>query len=122
MVRKSLFAALGFVGLLAAGTAATSSPAAAGYACGPWNNWCAPRCGAWNNWCRPVCGPWNGWCARYYRYPGFSFGYGYGPRYWSGYGGGHYAYRNGGGDWNGNHNGGGHYDRDGDRDDYDRNR
>ncbi len=121
MVRKSLFAALGFVGLLAAGTAA-SSPAAAGYACGPWNNWCAPRCGAWNNWCRPVCGPWNGWCARYYRSPGFSFGYGYGPRYWGGYGGGQYAYRNGGGDWNGNHNGGGHYDRDGDRDDYDRNR
>jgi hypothetical protein len=111
MVRKSLFAALGFVGLLAAGTAATPTPAAAGYGCGPWNNWC-----------RPVCGPWNGWCARYYRYPGFSFGYGYGygPRYWGGYGGGHYAYRNGGGNWNGNHYGGGggnwngnggHYDR-----------
>jgi hypothetical protein len=108
MVRKSLFAALGFVGLLAAGTAATPSPAAAGYACGHWNNWC-----------RPVCGPWNGWCARYYRYPGFSFGFSYGPRYWGGYGGGHYAYRNGGGNWNGNHNGGnwngnrngGHYDR-----------
>jgi hypothetical protein len=110
MVRKSLLAALGFVGLLAAGTAATPTPAAAGYACGAWNNWCAPRCGAWNNWCRPVCGPWNGWCARYYRYPGFSFGFGYGPRYWGGYGGGHYAYRNGGGNWNGNGNGG-HYDR-----------
>ena len=118
MVRKSLFVALGFVGVLAAGTAATASPAAAGYACGPWNGWCAPRCGAWNNWCRPVCGPWNGWCARYYRYPGFSFGFSYGPRY--GNGGGHYAYRNGEGNWNGNHNGGGnwngnrnggHYDR-----------
>jgi hypothetical protein len=119
MVRKSLFVALGFIGVLAAGTAATPSSAAAGYACGPWNNWCAPRCGAWNNWCRPVCGPWNGWCARYYRYPGFSFGYG--PRYWGGHGGGHYAHRNGGGKWNGNHNGGGHYDRDGDRD-YVRNR
>jgi hypothetical protein len=102
MVRKSLFAALGFVGLLAAGTAATPSPAAAGYGCGPWNNWC-----------RPVCGPWNGWCARYYRYPGFSFGFGYGPRYWGGYGGGHYAYRNGGGNWNGNHYGGGNWNGNG---------
>ena len=120
MVRKSLFVALGFVGVLAAGTAATASPAAAGYACGPWNGWCAPRCGAWNNWCRPVCGPWNRWCARYYRYPGFSFGFNYGPRYRGGNGGGHYAYCNGDGNWNGNHNGGGdwngnrsggHYDR-----------
>ena len=103
MVRKSLFAALGFIGLLAAGTAGGSAPAEAGYACG-----------AWNNWCRPVCGPWNGWCASYNRYPGFSFGYGYGPRYWGGYGGGrHYAYRHGHrGDWNGNHNGRGHHDRD----------
>jgi hypothetical protein len=107
MVRKSLFAALGFIGLLAAGTAGGSAPAEAGYACG-----------AWNNWCRPVCGPWNGWCASYNRYPGFSFGYG--PRYWGGYGGGrHYAYRHGHrGDWNGNHNGRGHHDRDRyDRDD-----
>lgn len=116
MVRKSLFAALGFIGLLAAGTAGGSAPAAAGYGCGPWNNWCAPRCGPWNNWCRPHCGPWNGWCS-YWRYPGISFNFGYGRPHW-GYGGGHYAYRNGGGNWNGNHNGGGHYDRD----DYDRDR
>jgi hypothetical protein len=61
-----------------------------------------------------VCGPWNGWCARYYRSPGFSYGFSYGPRYR----GGHYAYRNGGrGDWNGNDKGG-HRDRD----DYDRDR
>ena len=57
----------------------------------------------------PVCGPWNGWCARYYRNPGFSFGYG--SRYGGGHRGGHYAYRNGGGYRDG-------YDRDG----YDRNR
>jgi hypothetical protein len=117
MVRKSLVAGLGFLGVLLAGTAGGSAPAAAGYACGPWNNWCAPRCGHWNNWCRPQCGPWNGWCSSW-RYPGFSFHFGSGPRYRGGYGGGHYAYKQGPkGNWNGNHNGGGgHYDRD----DYDR--
>ena len=110
MVRNSLIAALGFAGVLLAGTAGGSSPAAAGYACGPWNNWCAPRCGPWNNWCRPQCGPWNGWCS-YWRYPGFSFHFGYGPRYRDG---GHYAYRNGhqGGHWDGDRDRGGHYDRD----------
>jgi hypothetical protein len=112
MVRKSLVAGLGFLGVLLAGTAGGSAPAAAGYACGPWNNWCAPRCGHWNNWCRPQCGPWNGWCS-HWRNPGFSFHFGYGPRYRGGYGGGHYAYKHGpNGNWNGNHNGGGHYDRD----------
>jgi hypothetical protein len=115
MVRKSLVAALGFIGLVAAGTAGGSTPASAGYACGHWNNWC-----------RPVCGPWNGWCAPYYRYPGFTFRFGYSPPYWGGYrGGGHYAYRGGHrGDWNGNRHG--NYDRDrhdrdyGDRDRRDR--
>jgi hypothetical protein len=103
MVRKSLLAALGFIGLVAAGTAGGSAPALAG------------GCGAWNNWCRPVCGPWNGWCAAYYRYPGFSFNFGYGPRYWGGYGN-RYAYRHGNyGNWNGNHHGRGHYDRGYDR-------
>lgn len=113
MVRNSVFAALGFIGLLAAGTAGGSAPALA-HGCGSWNNWCRPHCGPWNNWCRPHCGPWNGWCS-YWRYPGISFNFGYRPHYWGGYGGGHYAYRNGG-NWNGN--GGGHYDRD----DYDRDR
>ena len=115
MVGKSLFAALGFIGLVAAGMAGGSTPAAAG------------GCGAWNNWCRPVCGPWNGWCAAYYRHPGFTFRFGYGPQYWGGYGGRHYAYRHGHrGDWNGNRHGSGRYDRDrhdrdyGDRDRRDR--
>jgi hypothetical protein len=101
MMRKNLVAALGFIGLVAAGTAGGSAPAAAGYACGPWNNWC-----------RPVCGPWNGWCAGYFRYPGYGFKFGYGgPKYWGGYGRG-YAYRHGQhGNWNGNR-GDGHYDRD----------
>lgn len=120
MVRKSLIAGLGFLGVLLAGTAGGPAPAAAGYACGPWNNWCAPRCGSWNNWCRPVCGPWNGWCASYKRYPGYGFHFGYGPRYRGGYGGGHYAYRHGQhGNWDGkrdrghhDRDGGGHYDRD----------
>ena len=99
MVRKSLFAALGFIGLMAAGTAGGSAPAQA-HGCGPWNNWCAPRCGPWNNWCRPVCGPWNGWCA-YFR-PGYGYGFGYGGKgYWGGHGGGAYAYRQGRGDWDG---------------------
>jgi hypothetical protein len=40
MIGKSAIAALGFLGLVVAGTAAGSAPAAAGYACGPWNAWC----------------------------------------------------------------------------------
>ena len=100
MVKKSLFAALGFIGLLAAGTAGLSTPAA------------AAGCGAWNNWCRPACGPWNRWCAAYLRYPGYSFYFGYAPKYWGG-GGRHYAYKHHGqpgkhGKWNGNHGGGHH--------------
>jgi hypothetical protein len=98
MVKKSLFATLGFIGLLAAGTVGASAPAAAG------------GCGAWNNWCRPACGPWNRWCAPYY--PGLSFYFGYGPKYWGGHGGRDYAYRDGyHGKWNNGHgvgHGGGH--------------
>ena len=90
MVRKSLFAALGFAALVGAGIAGGSTEAAA-YGCGPWNNWC-----------RPACGPWNGWCA-YWRYPGVSLSFGYGPHYWGGYGGG-YPHGNGHhGDWNDDH-------------------
>jgi hypothetical protein len=86
MLRKSAIAALGFLGVVLAGTAGGTTPASAGYACGPWNNFC-----------RPVCGPWNGWCAAYFIYPGYGYGYGRGA--WGGY-------RHGGnwdGDWNGHH-------------------
>lgn len=88
MMRKSLIAALGFMGLVAAGTMAGTAPASAGYYCGPWNNWC-----------RPVCGYWNGWCAGVYASPGFSWGYS-NHRYW----GGSYGHRN----W-GNNSRRGHY-------------
>ena len=93
MLRKTLIVTLGFLGLVAAGTVAGSQPASAGYACGPWNNWC-----------RPVCGPWNGWCSAFFLYPRYSYG-------WYGRGGhhGHYAYRHGGGHygkWDGHR---GHY-------------
>jgi hypothetical protein len=93
MLRKTLIVTLGFLGLVAAGTVAGSQPASAGYACGPWNNWC-----------RPVCGPWNGWCSAFFLYPRYSYG-------WYGHGGhhGHYAYRHGGGHygkWDGHR---GHY-------------
>ena len=64
MLRKSLIVTLGFLGLFLAGTASGTAPASAGYACGPWNNWC-----------RPVCGPWNGWCRAYYLYPGWGYGW-----------------------------------------------
>jgi hypothetical protein len=83
MTRKSLLVALGFLGVLIAGTAGASAPAAAHYNCGPWNNWCRPA---------PACGPWNNWCRYYYR-PGFSFYFGYGKPYW-GYGYNH-AYQQG---------------------------
>jgi len=114
MVKKSLFATLGFIGLVAAGLAGGSAPAAAG-GCGAWNNWCAAtRCGPWNDWCRRPCGPWNGWCAAYLRYPGYSFHFGYAPKYRGGHGGRDYAYRNGKhgkhGKWKGGH-GGGHHGR-----------
>jgi hypothetical protein len=72
MTRKSLFAALGFLGVAIAGTAGASAPAAAHYGCGAWNNWCRPACGYWNNWCR------------YYK-PGISFYFGYGKPYWGNY-------------------------------------
>jgi hypothetical protein len=76
MFRKSLIAATGFLGLFLAGTAAGATPASAGYACGPWNNWC-----------RPGCAPWNGWCAPgFFISPGYGFSFGYNKygynRYW----------------------------------------
>ena len=63
MLRKTLIAGLGFLGVILAGTAGGTTPASAGYACGPWNNFC-----------RPVCGPWNGRCRAYF-YPGWGYGY-----------------------------------------------
>jgi hypothetical protein len=63
MLRKSLIVALGFLGLVLAGTAAGTQPASAGYSCGPWNNWCGPRLWA---------------------YPGYSFGwFGHGHKHWN---------------------------------------
>lgn len=62
MLRKSLVVALGFVGLLIAGTAAGTQPASAHYACGPWNNWCGPK---------------------FWAYPGYGFGwYAHGYKKW----------------------------------------
>jgi hypothetical protein len=91
MFRKSLFLVFGFLGLLLVGTAAVTQPASAGYACGPWNNWC-----------RPVCGPWNGWCSYWYK-PHYGWGHNHHYKrksygHWNG-GGGHW---NGGHNWNGN--------------------
>jgi hypothetical protein len=54
MLRKSLIVTFGFLGLLLAATAAGSAPAAAGYACGPWNGWCARAFWAYPGWA-------NGW-------------------------------------------------------------
>ncbi len=62
MMRKSLIAALGLLGLVAATTMVGTTPASAGYSCGPW----------------------NGWCSWYGKGPGWGY---YGaPRYWGGYG------------------------------------
>jgi hypothetical protein len=41
MMRKSLIGALAVMGLVAASTMASTTPASAGYACGPWNGWCS---------------------------------------------------------------------------------
>ena len=41
MIRKSLIAGLALMGLVAAGTMAGTTPASAGYSCGPWNGWCS---------------------------------------------------------------------------------
>ena len=96
MLRKTLIVTLGFLGLVAAGTAAGTAPASAGHGCGPWNNWC-----------RPVCGPWNGWCSAFFLYPRYSYG-------WYGYGG-HHGHNNWGkshghNNWNGDrHNGNGQH-------------
>jgi len=85
MLRKSLIATLGFLGLFLAGTAAGTAPASAGYACGPWNNWC-----------QPVCGPWNGWCARFFVSPGYGW--------YGGYGKHRYSNQHWNNNWNGNWN------------------
>jgi hypothetical protein len=86
MFRRSLLLVFGFLGLLLVGTAAGTQPASAGYACGPWNNWC-----------RPSCGPWNGWCSYWYK-PHYGWGHNYGYKRKS------YGYRNGYGNWNGGYN------------------
>jgi hypothetical protein len=72
------------MGLVAAGTMASATPAAAGYACGPWNGWCS----WYGNY---------GW-KKHYGWGGYG-----GNRYWNkpywgspyGYGGGKKAYRKG---------------------------
>ena len=62
MLRKSLIVALGFLGVLLVGTAAGRGPASAGYACGPWNKWCATK---------------------FWAYPGYHYGwYGHGHKKW----------------------------------------
>jgi hypothetical protein len=70
MLRKSLIIGAGLLGVVAATSVASATPASAGYACGPWNGWCTF----------------------------FSGGYGwYGPGYWGrpyGYGYRNYGYRN----------------------------
>jgi hypothetical protein len=58
MLRKSLICAAAVLGIALAGSVAGAQPAAAGYACGPW----------------------NGWCSYSYLYPGWSFGW-YGNKY-----------------------------------------
>jgi len=90
MLRKSVIAALGFLGLFLVGTAVGTAPASAGYACGPWNNFC-----------RPACGPWNGWCGTYFVYPGWGSD-------WYGNNGGRHNWGNSHGhsNWNGNWNNG----------------
>ena len=102
MLRKTLIVTLGFLGLFLAGTAAGTAPASAGYACGPWNNWC-----------RPVCGPWNGWCGAYFLYPGWGYGWHGHHGHYGDYGhhgyndwGNSYSHKNWNGGWhrgNGNH-------------------
>jgi len=75
MMKKSVLAALGALGVVMAGAVATSTPAAAYYGYG---------------WYPRACGPWNGWCRYYYYRPGYSFYFGYGKPYW-----GHYGYNYG---------------------------
>ena len=90
MIRRSLLLAFGFLGLLLVGTAAGTQPASAGYACGPWNNWC-----------RPSCGPWNGWCSYWYKpYYGWGHNYHYKRKSYGHWNGGYNS--NGGHNWNKN--------------------
>jgi hypothetical protein len=76
MLQKSLIGAAAVLGLVLAGSVASSQPASAGYACGAWNNWCGPRLGI---------------------YPGWGYGW-YGQPHWKK----SYSYRNWnkGHDWN----------------------
>jgi hypothetical protein len=84
MIRKSVIAGLAFMGLVAAGTMASATPAAAGYACGPWNGWCSWYGGGY------------GWKGHGYKRHGY-WGSPYNNRYWGGYGygGGKKAYKKG---------------------------
>ena len=85
MIRKCLIAGLALMGLVAAGTMAGTTPASAGYACGPWNGWCSWYGGyGWKNY------GWGGYGG--HRYWNMPYGYrnrgGY-NRHWGGgsYGG-----------------------------------
>lgn len=88
MMRKTLIAALAFAGIAAAGTMTSATPAAAGYACGPWNGWCSYYARPYYGW---------GW-----------YGGGYNrPYYGNRYGNRHYGHNN----WRGGKN----YHKGGDR-------
>jgi hypothetical protein len=52
MLRKSLIGAAAVLGLVLGGSVASSQPASAGYACGPWNGYCG-----------------------YFLYPGWNYGW-----------------------------------------------
>jgi hypothetical protein len=76
MLKKSLIGAAAVLGIALAGSVAGAQPAAAGYACGPW----------------------NGWCSYYYLYPRWNWGwYGYNNHH------NHNKWDNDHGKWNGNH-------------------
>ena len=81
MLRKSLIGAAAVLGLSLAGTAASTAPASAGYACGYW----------------------NGWCGAYFVYPGLGYGL-YGNNGHHNWGKSH-GHNNWNGNWNGNGNG-----------------
>jgi hypothetical protein len=51
MLRKSLIGAAAVLGIALAGSVASSQPASAGYACGPWNGYCGYFYPGWGwNW------------------------------------------------------------------------
>ena len=82
MIRKSLIAALGLLGLVAATTMVGTTPASAGYSCGPWNGWCS-------YYAKPSFG--FGWYGGSYRKPYYGHRYGHNNRR-----GGKNVYRGGG--------------------------